>query len=242
MPIYDLTIEISPKTIVFPGDPIFSSETLMDVGKGNPYTLRHFHFGNHTGTHIDFPAHVIKGGKCSSDFPLEYLMGKGRIVEISDNGHVTIEHIEEAGIKRDEIVFFKTNNTRQGLHSKAYTKEFVAIEADAARVLAEIGVKIVGIDYLSVDRYEDESLSTHKALLSNDILVIENASLADIPAGEYFISIAPLKVNAADGLPVRITACTESIFGNCTHRKAFEEKEEAIENKQQEIANSFNME
>ena len=211
MPIYDLTIEISPKTAVFPGDPTFSSETLMDVEQGDQFTLQHFHFGNHTGTHIDFPAHIIRGGKCSSDYPLEYLMGSGRIIEIPDDGHVTLEHIKKAKIKHGEIVFFKTRNTRRCLHSKPYTNEFVAIEADAAKILVMTGVKIVGIDYLSVDRYEDESLPTHKALLDNGVLIIENANLTDIPAGEYYISIAPLKVNAADGLPVRITAYTTSI-------------------------------
>lgn len=230
MPVYDLTIEITPKTNVFPGDPMVKIETISDVAKGDTFTLRHYHFGNHTGTHIDFPAHIIKGGKCSSDYSLEYLMGDGRVVEIPDDGHVTVAHVKAAGIKRGEIVFFKTSNTRRKLHSKPYTSDFVAIEDDAAIALATIGVKMVGIDYLSVDKYEEEELPTHHALLGNGVLVVENVDLDGVPAGEYHISVAPLRVKHADGLPVRVTACTTTVFADKPKAAAeAKEKEEATE-------------
>lgn len=218
MPIYDLTVSITSKTIVFPGDPSFKSEKLMDVTKGDPFTLCHFGLGNHMGTHIDFPSHVIIDGKCSSDYPLEYLLGTGRVIEIPDESHVTAKHIEEAGIKPGEIVFFKTRNTRDGLQDReTYTDDFAAIEPEAALALVRSRAKIVGIDYLSVDRIEAEELPAHKALLGNNVLVVENVNLKDVPPGEYNISISPLKVEAADGLPVRIMASTATLFADASN-------------------------
>src|SRR5688572_13358247 len=93
---YDLTVPINTKTLVFPGDPIFKLDKLMDVKQGDPFTLCHFSLGNHMGTHIDFPAHVMCQGKCSNDYPLEHFSGQGRIIEISNDSDVTSAHIQSA--------------------------------------------------------------------------------------------------------------------------------------------------
>lgn len=242
MPIYDLTVSITPKTIVFPGDPYFKSEKLMDVEKGDSFTLCHFGFGNHMGTHIDFPAHVISGGKCSSDYPLEYLLGTGRVIEIPDDSHVTAEHIEASEIKPGEIVFFKTRNTRDGLNDReVYTNDFAAIEPEAAVSLVKAGVKIVGIDYLSVDKVEDEDLPAHKMLLGNEVLVVENVNLTDVPPGEYSISICPLKVEQADGLPVRIIASTATIFAETASSAYTEAKKEYEANREHSRKTSISL-
>ena len=206
MTLYDLTIEMSTQTTVFPGDPKVQIDTLCDVAKGDNFTLKHFHFGNHTGTHIDFPAHIIEGGQQSQDYPIDYLRGNGKIIEIADDNHVCANHIKAADIKQGDIVFFKTSNTRKALHKGCFNPNFVAIEKEAAMALVAIGVKIVGIDYLSVDKFEDELLATHHALLSHNVLVVENVKLDQIPAGNYHINISPIRFSHADGLPVRITA------------------------------------
>ncbi len=206
MPIYDLTLEISPETTIFPGDPVFQAEPISEIKQGDPFTLLHFHLGNHIGTHIDFPSHVIAEGKTGSDYPLEYLMGAMQIVEIPGEGDITLSHVESLRIENGPIIFFKTNNSRANLHDKGYTKLFSAIELLAAKELVKKGFCIVGIDYLSVDRVEDEELPIHKCLLSNDVLIVENLDLRKIPVGKHQVTIAPLKVKGADGLPVRVIA------------------------------------
>lgn len=207
MTVYDLTLAITSDLVVFPGDPSFESQKVMDVENADPFTLCHFGLGNHAGTHIDFPAHVIPGGSSSDAYALDYLTGPGRIIEIPDDGSVTDKHIEKAGVKRDEIVFFKTSNTRRNLHQQGiYTEDFAAITPEASQKLVDKQVRIVGIDYLSVDSIDDEALSSHKTLLSNNILIVENLDLTKVPTGQYKITIAPLKVAEADGLPVRVAA------------------------------------
>jgi len=206
MPIYDLTIEISPATNVFPGDPVFECKTLSSVSAGSTYTLKQYQFGNHTGTHIDFPAHVIQGGKTSADYPLEKLIGTGFIIEIPHAGHVMKEDVLKSGIQPGDIVFFKTQNSRNQLHEKPYTPDFAAITPEAAKTLVDLGARIVGIDYLSIDAVADDNLSSHHVFLSKEILVVENLDLSAIPPGRYEITIAPLKVKEADGLPARVFA------------------------------------
>lgn len=207
MPLYDLTHTINSSMVVFPGDPSFESQTVMDVNNQDAFTLRHYSLGNHAGTHIDFPAHVISDGKSSDHFPVDYLTGIGKVINIPENSHVTAAHVDAADIAPGNIVFFKTRNTRDSLYEKGvYTEDFKAIEPEAAQRLVERGIRIVGIDYLSVDPIDDENLSVHKTLLHEDILIIENLNLQMIPAGRYYIRIAPLKIEGMDGLPVRVMA------------------------------------
>lgn len=207
MKIYDLTLDINSDSVVFPGDPSFINKKLMDVNKGDPYTLCHFSLGNHSGTHIDFPSHIIPGGKTSRHYPLEYLMGKGRVIEISGEQDVLVKHLEGQNITAGEIIFFKTNNTHRKLQEKKQVaSDFSAISIEAAKEIIKLGVKIAGIDYLSVDSGNDSSLPIHNLLLQHNVLIVENINLQKITPGEYFFNISPLKIQDVDGLPVRITA------------------------------------
>ena len=161
---------------------------------------------------MDFPTHVIATGNSSSAYSIEHLIGSMQVVEIPEDGHVTPAHVESLSLKDGDIIFFKTANSRRNLHDGAYTETFAAIDPAAAELLVTKGAKIVGIDYLSVDRFEDEALPSHQCLLSNDILIIENLDLRRIPAGKYQVVIAPLKVKEADGLPVRVIAGETGFF------------------------------
>lgn len=211
MEIYDLTFEISNHSITYPGDPAFKSSKIMDIEKGDSYTLCNFSFGNHTGTHIDFPSHIIPGGKSSSHYPLSYLMGNGKVIEVLDDGHVSAEHLQNKGIQKGDIIFFKTMNSRNKLQEqKEPTTSCSAISPEAANLLIKHEVKIVGIDYLSVDMVNNESLPIHNALLSHGILIVENINLQNIEAGSYYFNISPLKIDNVDGLPVRISATKNS--------------------------------
>jgi arylformamidase len=203
---YDLTAKISETTLVYPGDPAFSKEDICSLDSGSQFHLCKIHLGNHTGTHIDFPAHVIKGGKTSSDFPIDSLIGYGLIIEVPDfYKSITSKFITEQPILANDFVFFKTSNTKIPKQSKFFDK-YVYIETEAAEELLKKGVKIVGIDYISVDQYEAVDLPVHKSLLSNDILIIEGLELDNVPVGRCKIYILPLNINKMDGLPARVVA------------------------------------
>ena len=203
---YDLTANLSEKIVVFPGDPAYKTEDICSLERGSQYHLCHMHFGNHTGTHIDFPAHVIKGGKTSSDFSVEELIGSGLIIEVPETAKsITRAFVLEQAILSNDFVFFKTANSKLSKQDK-FVAEYVYIESEAAEELINKGVKIVGIDYISVDKYEAEDLPIHKSLLSKDILIVEGLELNNSPIGRCKIYIMPLKSQEMDGLPVRVIA------------------------------------
>ncbi len=191
MPIYDLTAPITPDSQVFPGDPSFQSDKVQSLEQGDAYNLCHLHLSNHIGTHIDFPAHVIKGGKTSSDFLMASLIGPGVILECEYPSVITQSFIQQKKqeIIGKEIVFFKSSEY---------------IETLAAETLTHLGVKIVGVDGLSIDPIEAEDLPAHHILLSDDILIVEGLNLQDVSSGEGEITIAPLNIPDMDGLPARV--------------------------------------
>lgn len=208
--IYDLTHPITPSTPVFPGDPSFTVDKVQSIEKGNSYNLCHLHFGNHMGTHIDFPAHVIKDGKTSSNYPIESFIGRGIIIEVPENSDntqlgITQEFIQTQPIYPNDIVFFKTSNSQLPHHK--ISEKFVYLSASGANELVNKKVKIVGIDYLSIDSLDDEKLPVHHKLLENNILIVENLNLKRIPSGRYSdIAIIPPNIPDLDGLPIRAFA------------------------------------
>lgn len=203
---YDLTVTISEKLVTFPGDPQFEVKEICQLGNNSHFHLNKLVLNNHLGTHIDFPSHVIECGKSSSDYLIENLIGDGVIIEVPENEKsITKKRIQSAPIYPNDIVFFKTANSEISKLS-AFVEDYVYMEIDAAIELFNKKAKIVGIDYLSVDKYESEHLPVHNFLLTNKILIVENLELHNVPTGRYKIYIMPLKIENMDGLPVRIIA------------------------------------
>ncbi len=203
---HDLTTELSPQTVVYPGDPAFNIENICSLEDGSPVHLCQLHFGNHLGTHIDFPSHVIKHGKTSSDFAIDHLIGAGVIIEVPENiKSINREFIKSQTIHPGDIVFFKTSNKNISKQA-AFTENYVYIEPNAAEELLIKQAKIVGIDYLSVDQHNAHTLPVHHMLLLGNILIIENLNLKNAPAGRCEIFILPLNISNLDGLPVRVIA------------------------------------
>lgn len=206
--IYDLSIPVSKHTLSFPGDPVFQSESVSSVAEGKHFDLCRIQMGNHTGTHVDFPKHVIFGGKSSSHYKVSDLVGNGLIIRVPDDARTVDAKFvasQKAAIFEGSFVFFKTANSKLSKVGDPVS-DYVHITPEAAQALLRMKVKVVGIDYISVDSIEAEDLPVHKILLEKGVLIVENLDLAGINSGNYEISIAPLKIEDADGLPARVTA------------------------------------
>lgn len=201
MPLFDLTMPLTAETPVFPGDPPFSKTTLRALEQGYTHHVCHLQSTNHTGTHIDFPSHIIPHGKTSSDFPLSTFVGPGIILEYEENstGEITLAFIKQQQplIVNCPRVFFKTPKNPA-------TKKPTHLTKDAAEALVQLGVKIVGVDSLSIDAMDSDHLSVHTTLLSRDVLIVEGLRLIDAPTGKGEIIIAPLHIPHMDGLPARV--------------------------------------
>jgi arylformamidase len=203
--IYDVTVPITNTMPVWPGDPPVRLTVKSHLSRDKTHTVRltSVEMGSHTGTHIDAPFHMIDDGKQLEQFPLERLTGKATVVEVPGVRFIGRSELDRLNWSGAQRVLFKTENSKHWQDGKFYA-DFVYLEPDGAEFLADRGVQLVGIDYLSIDRFKSESHPSHFALLKKDILIIEGLNLSAVPAGEYTLVALPLNVQQADGAPARV--------------------------------------
>jgi arylformamidase len=203
--IYDVTVPITNSMPVWPGDPSvqLAQESHPSRDRTHAVRLTEIRMGSHTGTHIDAPFHMIEDGKRLHEFPLATLAGKATVVEIPDAASIRRAQLEGFSWSGVERVLFKTENSRHWRDGSFY-ENFVYLEPDAAGLLAERGLLLVGIDYLSIDRFQSESHPYHLVLMKRNIVILEGLNLAAVPPGEYTMFALPLNLQDADGAPARV--------------------------------------
>ncbi|MEW6130652.1 MAG: cyclase family protein [Acidobacteriota bacterium] len=203
MKIYDVTVPISKELIVYPGDPPIKIKRAKTLGKNDAeYNLTTFSFGAHTGTHIDAPFHLFADGAKADELPLEMLIGPARVVEIT-SPRIDEEALQEFDLMADVRLLFKTRNSYLWGKNE-FVQEYVYITLDAARYLIKEGVKLIGIDYLSIEKFGSNDLPVHKEFLSAGTIIVEGLNLRDIEPGDYEMICLPLKVTESDGAPARV--------------------------------------
>jgi arylformamidase len=203
--IYDISLTVTPQLPVWPGDPPIELERVMKMEDGSDANVSRMNLGVHTGTHVDAPFHFIADGYAVEDLPLDALVGPAEVVQIPEDAvHIDANILEQAGIQPGvERILFKTRNNRFWFEQRAeFQQDFAAIAPDGARWLVEQGVRLVGIDYLSVAPFDDP-VPTHQILLGGRIVALEGLDLSQVPAGSYTLYCLPMKLGGSDGAPAR---------------------------------------
>jgi arylformamidase len=202
----DATATLDPATTpVYEGDAPMKFDFLKDMRKGDPLTLSAYSMGAHSGTHIDAPMHFIRDGAPVDQVSLDALIGPARVIEIPD----AVQSIDAAELARHqwqgaERVLFRTRSTTRGwMSSSTFHRDFAYVAPDAAKLLADAGVKLVGIDYISAEQFGAPAPLTHRTLLGKGIPIVEGLVLASAPAGDYDLIVLPIKVGAHEGAPAR---------------------------------------
>lgn len=205
MKIYDVTVPVSSQTPIFPGDPAIELDLCKSIARGDAANVSQICLGMHTATHVDAPNHFIEGAARVHEIPLESLVGRCRVIEVAGEVEaVGPEHLTD--LQGAERVLFKTRNSAfWSAPEDGFRTDFTYISPAAARVLADHGIKLVGIDYLSVEQFGSEDFATHLTLLEKGVVIIEGLDLREVPAGDYEITCLPLKYIGAggDGAPAR---------------------------------------
>lgn len=206
MKIYDVTLLLSPKLPSWPGDPPLQTELVSSLEAGANANVTKLTMSVHSGTHLDAPRHFLRDGATVESLPLEVLIGPAHVVRIPDEATLLDSRVlEDAGIPPDASrVLFKTrNSTLWARGVSEFQTDFAAIPEDGARWLAARGVRLVGIDYLSVAPYR-KGTPTHQALLRAGVVIVEGLDLSAVEAGVYDMYCLPLKLAGADGAPARV--------------------------------------
>jgi arylformamidase len=202
----DVTATLDPaRTPVYAGDAPLKFNFLKDMRKGDKLTLSAYSMGAHSGTHIDAPMHFVANGAAIDRVPLDPLMGAARVIDIPDSVRAIdageLNRHDWRGAKR---VLFRTRSTRRGwMDSPEFHRDFAYVAPDAAQLLADAGVVLVGVDYISAEQFGAPAPRTHQILLGHGIPIVEGLDLRPVQGGDYDVIVLPIKVGGHEGAPAR---------------------------------------
>lgn len=203
MKLIDVTVPLDPNLATYPGNTPFSLEGIKRLAKGDSSNVSTLHLSAHAGTHVDAPRHFFDDGGGVESLPLEMLCGRTRVVELTTRKAVTVEDLAGFDLREDVRLLLKTANSRLW-GTPEFHADFIGVSEGAARFLVDRGVKVLGVDYLSVEPYKTPGAPTHHVLLGAGVIVIEGLNLRDVEPGSYEMFCLPLAVVGADGAPARV--------------------------------------
>jgi len=205
MQIFDVTLDMRRGMVVYPGCPEFKIDQIASIAKGASTNQFLLTMGSHTGTHVDSPGHISDGLPGVESLDPASLFGPVRVVYFPFKRHIEpadLKPMEWKGVLR--VMFRTANSERWEAGEEEFSPDFVALTGEAAEFLAGLRVKLVGVDYLSVDRVKSGTHPAHHALLDAGITVLEGLNLAHVPAGDYEMFCGPLRISGSDGAPARV--------------------------------------
>jgi arylformamidase len=206
MRIYDISLTITPELPIYPGDPAIVLERIAKMEDGDSCNITHLSMSAHVGTHVDAPFHFLGGNTSTVErLPLNLLIGRAYVLNLPDDlVQITAADLQQAEIPpRTRRLLLKTRNSKLwSRKEKRFQTDFVALNSDAAQYLVNRGIKLVGIDYLSVAPFR-QGEATHKILLQAGVVVLEGLHLSEVSQGRYSLYCLPLKLAGSDGAPAR---------------------------------------
>ncbi|MCC6699583.1 MAG: cyclase family protein [Candidatus Hydrogenedentes bacterium] len=196
----DVSIPMREGMTVWPGDPPYSLSPRSRIAAGAGCNVSCLSFSTHTGTHVDAPWHFEEGGKRLHEMDTSVFFGDALLIETEGASHIGPADLGPAALP--SRVLLKTRNSTHG-HDAPFMKDYVAVEREAAERMVDEGVRLVGVDYLSVAPYKQEGQETHHILLRANVLVVEGLRLGSFSQGTYPFVVLPLPLVDADGAPCR---------------------------------------
>ena len=201
MSFHDISLKLSGETVRWVTAAPFELEERRRMSKGDPNNSSALNMSVHSGTHIDAPFHFVADGITIDQLPVDRFIGPTLVYAVEAERYITKEHV--AGIRLDGAtrVLFKTRNSAL-LHKQEYDPDFVAFSVEAAQSLVELGVELVGLDYLSV-AHADEQVPVHRAFLDHGVVLLEGIDLSAVAPGRYELMCLPIPLGDSDGAPCR---------------------------------------
>lgn len=203
--IYDISVTISEDTPLWPGDGGLAFKRVKDMDQGDSVNVTQLSMSVHTGTHVDAPCHFYKDGYGIEKLPLDALIGKAQVIEFKGDHHLGADDFADVHPDTERLLI-KTSNSLNW--SAQFKEDYLGIAADGAEHLVKLGIKSVGVDYLSVAPFTD-LVQTHLILLGAEVVIIEGLNLSEVEPGIYTLHCLPIKVAGADGAPARAVLIRE---------------------------------
>lgn len=204
--IVDISVPLGPGIPVWPGDPEMTADPISQTANGDVFNMTLLRMSGHRGTHVDAPRHIVHEGATLDQVSLSRWYGPCQVIEISgERPEIDAADLENAGILpgTTRLLLRTSNSKRWRPLPMPFEEDYVAVTPAGAKWIVERGLQLVGIDYLSIEGWNDTANHTHRTLLEAGVLVIENLNLSGIDPGFYYLICLPLKLAGADGAPAR---------------------------------------
>src|SRR4051812_1901217 len=200
---YDISVPVVNGGLVYPGNPPIAIAPQQEVSKGGSSNVSSLAFGSHTGTHVDAPKHFFDDGLTVDLIPLDVLMGPATLICVEDDVMaVGAEHLRRHHLAGHTRVLIKTRNS-SFIRDREFKNDYTYLAPDGAAHLVSLGVKLVGIDYLSIEQFHSGHHRTHRTLLESGVVIVEGLDLSAPPMGPYELRVLPLRLAGLDGAPAR---------------------------------------
>lgn len=201
----DVSVGIAADMITWPGDPAVTVAATRRLSAGDSANVSKLELGSHTGTHVDPPFHFLDDGSPVDEMPLDVLIGEAVVADLTyveeSISPVDLERLQlPAGAER---VLFKTRNSAIWSGPRVFPEAYVSLSPEGASWVVRHGIRLVGIDFLSIERRKTPGHPTHKTLLRAGVAIIEGLDLSGVQAGTYRLVCLPLKIIGGDGAPAR---------------------------------------
>lgn len=201
--IYDVSVPVVGGGLVYPGNPEIEITPQQSIARGAGANVSRVDFGSHTGTHVDAPKHFFDDGTTVDRLPLDVLMGPALLVDFpADLMAVTEAALRRHDLDGHERILLRTRNSGF-IRDRDFVRDYTYLAPDGAAYLASLGVRLVGIDYLSIEQFHSGHHRTHRTLLERGIVIVEGLDLSEPPAGQYELACLPLRLAGLDGAPAR---------------------------------------
>ena len=199
----DVSVGLRSGMVHWPGDPEVKIDRMLKIESGDDCNVSTIFMSLHTGTHIDSPYHFVKSGEAIHELPLSAVIGKARVIEITDSESIKPEELRLHRVRKGERILFKTLNSKRCWKSDKFVEDFVYISTESLKYLVDRKVRTIGVDYLSVGGYNKNINQVHEVLLKAGIWIIEGLDLSSVKEGYYELICLPIKVEKGDGAPAR---------------------------------------
>ena len=203
MKLIDVSVPLDASLPTYPGNTPYSLEATKRIARGDSSNVSALHMSAHAGTHVDAPRHFFDAGAGAEAFPLEMLIGRARVVEVRARGGIGAEELADANLSEEVRLLIKTSNSKLW-GSPEFRENYIGLREAGAKFLLAHGIKVLGVDYLSVEEFKRSGAPAHHVLLGGGVIVIEGLNLRDVDPGVYEMFCLPLRVVGSDGAPARV--------------------------------------
>jgi len=203
MKFIDVTVPLDDTLPNYPGNTPFSLEPIKRLARGDSSNVSSLHMSAHSGTHVDAPRHFFDQGSGTEALPLEMLVGRTRVIEVKSRKGIGPAELSAVDLTEDVRLLIKTSNSRLW-GTAEFNRDYVSVTEAGARHLIDHGIKVVGVDYLSVEEFKKPGAPAHHVLLGGGTIVIEGLNLLEVQPGVYEMICLPLRIVGADGAPARV--------------------------------------